>query len=201
MIDRCLISVLVLAFVFAPNASALSNEPVTSLRLIDKQLSAINANMDRLKTSATRAERIRDIHRIRAAVRQIDRRAKILTSSYRKRHQRFGVKMFKELQRRSLVLSRTLTSFESASSKAARDRLFDQLTKATLPVVLQYQAISANIAANHCEARQWACCEPKSDPETNRGPAQSCRWSCVSKPRACVGFTGPQTPKSMASAP
>lgn len=181
--------------------SAASNEPVTSLRVIDKQLSAITTNMDRLKAATTRAQRGRDIRRMRAAVLQIRHRARHLTVVYRARHQKFGIKMFRELDRKGLALSRSLTAFERAHTKAARDRMLDQLTRAALPVVLQYQAISANIAANHCEARQWACCEPKANPETNRGAAQGCRWTCVSKPRACVGFTGPQTPKAMVSTP
>ena len=49
-----------------------SNEPVTSLRAIDKRLSIINAQMDHLRTAATRAQRNRDIRRIRAAVLQVE---------------------------------------------------------------------------------------------------------------------------------
>lgn len=181
-------------------ARAASSEPVTSLRVIDKQLSTIQVNLQQLKTG-TRAARARDIRRIRASVAQIHRRARLLKSSYRARHQRFGVKMFGDLEKKSLALSRALISFEHAHSAADRDRLLDRVSQATLPVVLQYQAISANIAANRCEARQWACCEPKANPETNRGAAQGCRWTCVSKPRSCVGFTGPQTPAGVLSAP
>lgn len=201
MIVRGLIAVLLCVALAPLHVSAASNEPVTSLRAIDKQLSTLNVNVERLKSAVTQAQRSRDLRRIRAAVVQIQSRARRLTSTYRARRQRFGVKMFSDLERKTRALSRSLTELEQARTKAERDRLLDRLTKTALPVVLQYEAISANIAANHCKARQWACCEPKSNPETNRGPAQGCRWSCVSKPRACVGFTGPQTPPTMVSAP
>jgi len=192
--------ILIVLFV-ALQAYAASNEPVTSLRAIDKRLSIINAQMDHLRTAATRAQRNRDIRRIRAAVLQVRHRAIRLEASYRARHQRFGVKMFGHLQRTSRALSRSLTALERARSKKQRERLFNRCTNEALALVLQYQAITANIAANHCAAGQWACCEPKSNPETNRGPAEACRWACVSKRSACVGFTGARTPRSMVTAP
>lgn len=201
MMWRSLIPVVLLVAVVVMQASAASHDPVPSLRVIDKQLSTINEQMEHLRSAATRAERRRDIRRIRIAVLQIRRRATRLTASYRARHQRFGVKMFGELERKSLALSRSLTALDRTRNKDERNRLLDRCTKEVLAVVLQYQAITANIAANHCQARQWACCEPKLNPETNRGPAQGCRWACVSKPSVCRGFIGPRTPPGMASPP
>lgn len=201
MTRRSLLAVLLLALLAMAQASAASKEPVTSLRAIDKQLSTINAHLEHLRSADTGTERIRDIHRIRAAVLQIRHRAGRLKSSYRARHQRFGVKMFGELERKSLALARSLNAFERAHSADERNRIFNRCTDETLAVVLQYQAIAANLAGSHCAARQWACCEPKPNPETNRGPALGCRWACVSKPSACAGFTGPQTPRSMATPP
>jgi len=201
MTRHSLISVLLLLSLAPLRASAASNEPVTSLRAIDKQLSTINAQMERLRSAANRAERGRDIRRARTAVLHVRRRANRLASSYRVRHQSFGVKMFGDLGRKSLALSRALDALERARTKEERSRLLDRCTSRTLAVVMQYQAITANIAGNHCKTGQWACCEPKANPETNRGPAQGCRWTCVSNPRSCVGFTGPQTPSGMAIPP
>ena len=201
MTRRPLISAWILVSLAVLQAFAASKEPVTALRAMDKQLSTINAQMEQLRSAATRAERGRDIRRIRAAVLQIRRRASRLESLYRARHQPFGVKMFGELERKSVALSRSLTALEQARSKPSRNRLLDRCSEAVLSVVMQYQAISANLAGNRCEAGQWACCEPKPNPETNRGPAQGCRWACVSQPRSCVGFIGPQTPRGMVSPP
>jgi hypothetical protein len=200
MRQRLLIS-FVLLILLPVQASAATNEPVRSLRVIDKQLSTIDVQMEHLRAAATRGERSREIRRIRAAVLQIRRRAARLSASYRARHQQFGVKMFGELERKSLAFSRSLNALNRPRSKEDRKRLIDHCTEENLAVVLQYQAITSNLAANHCQARQWACCEPKPNPETNRGPGVGCRWACVSRPSACGGFIGPETPPGMASPP
>ena len=122
---RSLIAVLLAVAAAMLQASAASNEPVTSLRAIDKQLSTVNTQMDHLRSAATRAERTRDIRRTRAAVVKIRRRASRLAATYRARHQRFGVKMFGDLERKSMALSRSLAAFDRARNKEDRDRLLD----------------------------------------------------------------------------
>ena len=101
--------------------------------------------------------------------------------------------MFNALDKKAVSVSQVLTVLQRSDRQSDRDRAVAELNKATLDVVLQFQAISSNYGANHCEARQWACCEPKRDPETNRERTEGCKWTCVAKPRACVGFLGPQT--------
>jgi hypothetical protein len=179
----------------APNAAApaRSNEPFTSFRLVDKQLSIINERTAALKPEAARVDRVRGTREIRAAIGRIRQRSERLAAHYRTRRERFGVKMFSALDHKALALSRSMTAVQRAPNDVERERNLDQFTKATLSLVLQFQAVSSNYGANHCAAGQWACCEPKKDPETNRGPAAGCKWTCVAKPRACSGFAGPRT--------
>ena len=132
---------------------------------------------------------------IRAAVGRVRLRGQRLDALYRARRERFGVKVFRALDRKALAASRSLTSVQQARSDTERGQALDQFSKATLDLVMEFQAVSSNYGANHCAAMQWACCEPKKDPETNRGPAEGCKWTCVAKPRACAGFVGPQTPR------
>jgi hypothetical protein len=188
---------LLLAVWAMPNAAApvRSNEPFTSLRLIDRQLSVINGRSAALNPETARAKAVRDMREIQAAVERIRQRSQRLTSLYRTRHESFGVKMFGALDDKALALSHSLTAVQRARSDTERKRTLDQFHSATLHLVLQFQAVSSNYGANHCTEGQWACCEPKKDPETNRGPAEGCKWTCVAKPRACSGFVGPQTPR------
>jgi len=185
---------LAMALAQAASRPVRSNEPFTSLRVIDRQLSIVNREAPKLNSGTSGAERTRSVRRMRAALAQIRRRSERLASLYRGRGQRFGVKMFGELDRKARSAERSLISVQAARSSAERDRTAGDVTKSTLAVVLQFQAISANMGANRCESRQWACCEPKRNPETNRETAEGCTWTCVSKAKACTGFTGPQTP-------
>lgn len=180
-----------------PNAAApaRSNEPFTSFRIIDKQLSLINGRSAALKPTNPRQGRMRDIREIGTALRRIRQRSRRLNALYQARHERFGAKVFRALDDKAGAASRALTSAQHARSDADSERAFGQFNKATIDLVLEFQAVSANYGANHCAARQWACCEPRKDPETNRGPAEGCQWTCVAKTRACTGFLGPQTPR------
>jgi len=187
--------VIALAYAFA-HASAGppgSNEPFSSFRVIDKQLSLINERSPELKTATSQAGRSRAIHAIHSAIGRIRQRSQRLTSVYRARHERFGVKMFRVLDEKAVAVSRSLAAIQQARKPPDRDRALDRFNRATLNLVLQFQAVSANYGANHCAARQWACCEPKRDPETNRASADRCQWSCAATRQACGGFLGPET--------
>ena len=182
--------------VLLATAQGRSNEPFTSFRTIDKQLSLINARTAVLK-DGSRVERIRSMREVRPAVARIRQRSQRLASLYRSRHQRFGVKLFSALDERALTLSRALKAVQNAKNKAERAHALGQFDTASLHLILQFQAISANYGASHCGKGQWTCCEPRRDPETNREAAQECKWICVAKASACSGFTGPQSKSSL----
>ena len=170
-----------------------SNEPFASFRAVDKQLSLLDKCSATLKTEVPSPERNRCVHQMRLAIQRIRQRSSRLARLYRTRGETFGVKMFTELDRKALVLAKALDAVQREKIQPRRDRALDLFSKATLGVVLQFQAVSANYGANHCLPRQWACCEPKRDPETNRESVAECKWVCVEKSRACAGFLGPRT--------
>jgi hypothetical protein len=193
---KSLLGVLLFASVL-PAASAAparrSNEPFTSFRLMDKQLSKLDERAAIFKTQSAGARRNRNLRDMRSAIAAIRARATRLVHLYKARHDRFGVKMFSALERDAATASRALSKTQSAKTVAERKLAVDRFSAATLRLVLAYQAVSANYGANHCTPRQWACCEPKNDPETNKGPTAACKWACVPDKRSCSGFLGPQT--------
>ena len=172
-----------------------SNEPFSSFRFIDKQLSKLNERAVTFTTRSAGAARNRDLSAMRSAISAIRARSARLVGVYKARHDRFGVKMFSQLERDCIAVSRDLSLTQRAKTRAERRRALDRFSAATLKLVLDYQAVSSNYGANHCSPRQWACCEPKNDPETNRGPTAACKWTCVPNRSSCSGFLGPQTLK------
>jgi hypothetical protein len=170
-----------------------SNEPFTSFRLIDKQLSKLNDRAATFKTQPAGAARNRDRSAIQTVLSAIRARAAGLVGIYKTRGDRFGAKLFSRIESDAIAASRDLSLTELAKTRAERKHALDRFSAATLKLVLDYQAVSANYGANHCSPRQWACCEPKNDPETNRGPTAACKWTCVPNRSSCSGFLGPQT--------
>ena len=193
-----LLSILLLGTVFPlGNAAPVprSNEPFSSFRIIDKQLSKLDERANTFRTQPAGAARNRSLREMRAAIGAIRARAARLVGIYKGRRDRFGVKMFSQLERDAIAASRDLSFTQQAKTRAERRRALDRFSAATLKLVLDYQAVSSNYGANHCSPRQWACCEPKKDPETNRGPTAACKWTCVPNRSSCSGFLGPQTVK------
>lgn len=183
-------AVVVLFVAVATAGFAASKEPFVSFRFLDQQLSALNNGASQLKASTDANNRSRALRQMRGSVRRIRQRSVYLKGLYRARHSRYGVKTFTAMDRDALAVERAIVAVERRKPEADA-----RLEKATLALVLMYQSVTSNYGANHCEAAQWACCEPRRDPETNRESGQGCRWMCVSRTRACSGFVGPPTLK------
>jgi hypothetical protein len=177
----------------APKGAA--KEPFTSFRIIDQQLSKLDARATSLKTQPADSLHFRDLRDMRAAIGVIHTRVARLVGIYKARGDRFGVKMFSAIATDADAVARALSKTQVAKTRVERKLAADRFSAAMLKLVLRYQAVSSNYGANHCSARQWSCCEPKNDPETNRGPAAACKWTCVPKRSSCSGFLGPQTLK------
>jgi hypothetical protein len=171
-----------------------SNEPFSSFQVIDQQLSLINARADQLaKGRLAPAARSRAVADIRIAISRIEQLSTKLEAHYHTRQEGFGVKMFAELKSAALLVGRSVRAVTSAKSDRESKAALDQLSHKTLDLVVAFQKVSANYGAVHCQRGAWACCQPRGDSETNAGPANACKWSCVANRQTCRGFLGPQT--------
>ena len=183
-------AVVVLFAAMASTSFAASKEPFVSFRFFDRQLSALNQGAADVKASTDPYSRRRALHQMRLSALRIQRRSEHLERLYRARHSSYGVKTFAAIDRDAVAVERAIVAIQRKKPEADA-----RLEKATLALVLMYQSATSNYGANHCQAGQWACCEPKRDPETNRQSGQGCRWMCVSKTESCSGFLGPRTLK------
>lgn len=179
---------MVVLLALATASLAASKEPFLSFRYIDRQLSVLNQGAAELKTNPNRLGRSRALRQMRLSARRIQQRSGTLKRLYRSRGSRYGVKTFTAMDRDAIAVERALDAVQH--NKGGADAT---LEKATLALVLRYQAVTSNYGANHCDTGQWACCEPRRDPETNRESGMGCRWMCAGKPRSCSGFLGPRT--------
>lgn len=167
---------------------AASTEPFASFRFIDQQLSVLNQKAAAFHSGAdAKAQQLAEKEMLTALIR-IRQRCRRLETLYRARRSRYGVRMFTALDRDAAAAERALNAVRHNRAAGKAD-----LEKATLALVLRYQSLSSNYGANHCEAGQWACCQPRRDPETNQQSGQGCRWMCVSRAQSCSGFVGPKT--------
>ncbi len=180
----------VLIFAVALSAAAQSKEPFTSFRFIDRELSILNDGSSRLKAQRKGDARTKDLRDMHMALLRIQQRCRTLEQLYRKRGERYGLKAFRGLSQQATAASRAIVAVQGNQPGAE-----EQLANSTLALVMRYQALSSNYGENRCGRGQSACCEPKLDPETNKGPGEGCRWMCVSRARSCSGFLGPRTLK------
>jgi len=178
----------------AAKRAAASNEPFRSFQLIDRQLSSLNASVTELtRGNLDPGQRTRATRTAGLAVTAIQRRSRALAARYRARRQRFGYIIFMKLNRRAAAVRQALAVAAKHGAGGASAPELESLSRTNLELVREFQRVSANYGAAHCARRQWACCEPKHDPDEERGSPNSCRWVCTATPQRCRGILGPQT--------
>jgi hypothetical protein len=186
------------------NTTAVSEEPFRSFRMLDAKLTLLTKQQDALKVASSLTESDSG-----AAAEQITRRKKVSRSMnataaeieglagglerlYERRHQSFGVQMFKVIRAKAEEVESGVNSMAKAQTRSAIDRATKRLDERILSLVAQFQAASGGYGATRCEAGAWTCCEPKRSKDSAQAEQTACMWVCVPTPRSCTGFTGPR---------
>jgi hypothetical protein len=182
---------------------ASSGEPFRSFRMLDAKLTLLTNQQDGLKAAFNPAQAAsRSIGARRTASRSmnstaaaIERIAGGLERLYQRRHQPFGVQMFRVLRIRAEEVHRGVNAVANAQTRSAVDLAAKRLDERIVSLVVQFQAASGGYGAAHCSPGAWTCCEPKRSKDLLQSERVACMWGCVPKSQTCTGFLGPRIPR------
>jgi hypothetical protein len=190
---------------------AMVSEPFASFELIDTRLTQIGKVLPRLTTEIPKPEksratpgararadapdRTKEFAELRSSVSSIQTATRKLQAHYRAQRQKYGVLMFGELLRKSDAMQNRLSLVSRAESSERVQSSLKGFSKALLPFVLQFQAVSGGYRALHCEAGSWSCCQPREVAISRTERFSGCRWVCAKRRARCqTGCLGPQLP-------
>jgi hypothetical protein len=111
---------------------------------------------------------------------------------YQRRHQRFGVQMFRALRIRAEEVQRGVSAVAKAQTRSAAESAAMRLDEGVVSLVVQFQAASGGYGAARCSAGAWTCCEPKRSKDLLQSEQVACMWVCVTTAQTCTGFLGPR---------
>jgi len=195
------------------NRAHASDRPLVLFRSIDKRLTLIDSDNQRLRASIHEVQNIRNSARRERMLRQLQRskaqqerlRAvnQLLTISaqaerrYRNPRQAYGAKLFRDLHGRLLPLKSALLHGQAAPTVSSWTRDEGLVNARLLRVIAEYQAISGGYVALACRPGSWACCQPRTVRDGN-ATIRGCAWSCTSTLTACHGgCLGRRTPSTV----
>lgn len=167
-------------------------EPLRTFRALDEKLTKFQQQLSGYR-DAKGSARSRLARSMRLTLQSIDRSAFRLQSLYERRHDRFGVRMFRLLRRRTGAVRNALNQAHPPRA-GTQENPESRLDNRVLALITQFQAASAGYSVLRCEPRQWTCCTPKRKEDLRPGESLACRWICVSKPNSCAGFRGSRAP-------
>jgi hypothetical protein len=177
-----------------------SDLPFSAFRALDQrftdlqdQFHALEASLqaDEKELARTRAW-VAPGKRLRGDIRSVEKTAHRLRLYYR--HSDWGRRAFLALEAKAKRMGRQTDALVRARAVPAAKEARDALSREMLPLIVQFQALTANYGALHCDAGQTACCEPKKRDSSEQGPEHECRWVCVENKKTCrAGVTGPKT--------
>jgi hypothetical protein len=110
---------------------------------------------------------------------------------YQRRHQPFGVQMFRALRMRAEEVQRGVNAVAKAQTRGALALAIKRLDERIVSLVVQFQAASGGYGAVRCSPGTWTCCEPKRSKDLLQSEQVACMWGCVAKTESCTGFLGP----------
>ena len=180
---------------------ASSGEPFSSFRVLDAKLTLLANQQDGLKAAfnplqagsrSVAARRTTSSRRMNSTATGIGRIAGRLERMYQKRHQPFGVQMFRVLRIRAEEVHRGVNAVAKAQTPSALDLAAKSLDERVLSLVVQFQAASGGYGAARCSPGAWTCCEPKRSKDLLQSERVACMWGCVPTSQTCTGFLGPR---------
>ena len=186
--------------------SASSREPFRSFRMLDAKLTLLSHQQSILKASLNRGyrdsgttdamspSRIRASKRMSSTAAGIGRIAAALEHLYQRRHQPFGVRMFRILRIRARAVQGSVHAVARARTRSDAELAETKLEEQIVSLIVQFQAASGGYGATRCSPRAWTCCEPKRSEDLLQGEKVGCKWCCVQRSNTCTGFLGPRIP-------
>jgi len=185
----------------SPKAS--NGEPFQSFRMLDTKLTLLAQQQEALnvafnpvqvgsRSEAANSERRTTASNMDSTAAGIVLVAGGLERLYQRRHQRFGVQMFRALRIRAEEVQRGVSAVANAQTRSAAESAAMRLDEGVVSLVVQFQAASGGYGAARCSAGAWTCCEPKRSKDLLQSEQVACMWACVRTAQTCTGFLGPR---------
>ena len=186
----------------SPKAS--NGEPFRSFRTLDAKLTllahqqeALNAAFNAVQGGsrsggANSGRRTTPSSNMNSTAAGIVLLASGLERLYQRRHQPFGVQMFKALRIRAEEVQRGVRAVAKAQTRSAAESAAKRLDEGIVSLVVQFQAASGGYGAARCSPGAWTCCEPKRSKDLLQSEQVACMWGCVRTAQTCTGFLGPR---------
>src|ERR1700687_4201157 len=186
------------------SSKASGEEPFRSFRILDAKLTvlaqqqeALNAALN-LAQGGSRSKAADSWRRTTASSNMNSTAAGIvlvaggLESLYQRRHQPFGVQMFRALRMRAEEVQRGVSAVAKAQTRSTAESAAKRVDEGVVSLVVQFQAASGGYGAARCSAGAWICCEPKRSKDLLQSEQVACMWGCVRTAQTCTGFLGPR---------
>jgi hypothetical protein len=185
----------------SPKAS--NEEPFRSFRMMDANLTLLAHQQEALsaafnpaqmgsRSEAANSGRRTTFSNMNSTAAGIVVVAGELERLYQRRHQPFGVQMFRALRTRAEEVQRSVGAVAKAQTRSAAESAAKRLDEGIVSLVVQFQAASGGYGAARCSPGAWTCCEPKRSKDLLQSEQVACMWGCVGTARTCTGFIGPR---------
>jgi len=186
----------------SPKAS--NREPFRSFRILDAKLTLLAQQQEALIAVfnpvqvGSRSEAANSGRRTTASSNMNSTAAGIvhiaggLERLYQRRHQPFGVQMFRALRLRAEEVQRCVSAVAKAQTRSAAESAAKRLDEGIVSLVVQFQAAAGGYGATRCSTGAWTCCEPKRSKDLLQSEQVACMWGCVRTAQTCTGFLGPR---------
>jgi hypothetical protein len=188
----------------APRSSKASgDEPFRSFRTLDAKLTLLAQQQEALNAAfnlvqgSSRSETANSGRRTTASSNMNSTAAAIalvaggLERLYQRRHQSFGVEMFRIMRIKAQEVQRGVNAVAKAQTRGTLDLATKRLDERIMSLIVQFQAASGGYGAARCSPGAWTCCEPKRSKDLLQSEQVACMWGCVPEAESCTGFLGP----------
>jgi hypothetical protein len=181
-----------------------SEEPFRSFRVLDAKLTLLTNQQNALKaalnpvesgsesTADPSGDRTKACRSMNFTAAGIARISGGLERLYKKRHQSFGIQMFRTMRVNAQGVRRDVNALAKAQTRSALDLATKRLDERIVSLVVQFQAASGGYGAVRCAPGSWTCCEPKRSQDSRQNEQLACAWVCIPRSERCTGFVGPR---------
>ena len=187
-----------------PSPKASNEEPFRSFRMLDAKLTLLAHQQDALNAAfnpvqvgsrsggVNSGRQTTPFSNMNSTAAGIVLLAGGLERLYQRRHQPFGVKMFRALRLRAEDVQRRVNAVAKAQTQSTAESAEKRLDEGIVSLVVQFQAASGGYGAARCSPGAWTCCEPKRSKDLLQSEQVACMWGCVRTAQTCTGFLGPR---------
>ena len=153
----------------SPKAS--NEEPFRSFRMLDAKLTLLAHQQEALsaafdpaqmgsRSEAADSGRRTTYSNMNSTTAGIVLIAGELERLYQRRHQPFGVQMFRALRIRAEEVQRGVSAVAKAQTRSTESAT-KRLDEGIVSLIVQFQTASGGYGAARCSPGAWTCCEPK----------------------------------------